>query len=173
MCFKFLLPELLTCSTKCCICLTVNRTYVLSRVSHVTCFHSYSICLGSVTSNHKNGLTGAKLAVGTDSPSGSTGPSILFSLPMEGSHIGHSWEFVRWGPTITNSQHGGCQSRYGKIFAVHASIKHTFQGLRCVYDTIACLHLLNTAIWFTSWMVGKKTAGWWWFTIGNYHHTIL
>ena len=50
---------------------------------------------------------------------------------------------------ITISQHGGLRCRYGKIFAVHAKIKHTFWGLGFVYDRISCMHLLHTAIWFT------------------------
>ena len=50
---------------------------------------------------------------------------------------------------ITISQHGGLRCRYGKIFAVHANIKHTFWGLWFVYDRIPCMHLLNTVIWFT------------------------
>ena len=54
-----------------------------------------------------------------------------------------------WGPTITNSQHGGRRSRHGKIFTVHANIKQTFRGLGFVYEKIACLNILNTAIWFT------------------------
>ena len=32
---------------------------------------------------------------------------------------------------------------------VHANIKGPFRGLGFVYDRMACLHLLNTAIWFT------------------------
>ena len=52
------------------------------------------IRLGSATTNRKNELTGEQLAVGTDSRSGSTGPSRMFSILTEGCHVGHSREFV-------------------------------------------------------------------------------
>ena len=53
-----------------------------------------SIRLGSVALDHKNGLAGAKLALGTDSWSISTGSSRMLSVPTEGCHMGHSREFI-------------------------------------------------------------------------------
>ena len=41
---------------------------------------------------------------------------------------------------ITNSQHGERRSRYLKIFAIHANIKHTFRGLGSLYNRITCFY---------------------------------
>ena len=48
---------------------------------------------------------------------------------------------------ITISQHGGRRSRYKIIFSVHEIIEHPFLMLGFVYIEIACILILNTAIW--------------------------
>ena len=53
-------------------------------------------------------------------------------------------------------------SLFMQMLCTHSKI----WGLVIVYDRIACLHLLNTVIWFTchdicSQMVGKASPGWW------------
>ena len=57
-------------------------------------FHEGGVWLGSITTNHKNGLTGEQLVVGTDSRAVSTGSSRMFSVFTEGCHVGYYWEFV-------------------------------------------------------------------------------
>ena len=53
--------------------------------------------LGSVTMNHENGHTGAKLAEGTDLRSLSTEHSRVLSLPTRECYVGHSREFAGTG----------------------------------------------------------------------------
>ena len=76
---------------------------------------------------------------------------------------------ITWGlaiPTaaITINQHGGRRSRFGKLFAVHANIMHTFRGLGfhysewhvCIY--LASLFDSHVATFTTKWWGRKRWA---------------
>ena len=76
---------------------TASRTYELSEETHVTPFRTYRFYSTGLCNYKPQGQTYRKtFAVGRSSRFISTGPSRMFSVLMEGCHVGYSREFIGW-----------------------------------------------------------------------------